>query len=172
MGKLASTLLVVAGAIWTLGMGWLSANIGLALSRAGDAPLVAKAADAPAERWLRLEDAAPRCETRAVSKGYTFYLAAPSAGGAPFVVQRAGDVPCAPGPLEGGFVPGTYTRDFLQKRFGVAFAAEGELRIFTEALAPSHLKSSLARTLLFLSLGVLVLVLGLRALKRLRAARP
>lgn len=171
MGKLASTLLIAAGAIWTLGMGWLSANIGLALSRSGDAPLVAEAADAPAERWLRLEDAEPRCETRTVSKSHTFYLAVPKAGGAPFVVQRAGDVPCAAGPLEGGFVPGTYTREFLQKRFGVAFAGEGELRIFTEALSRSYLKSSLARTLVFLSLGLLVLVLGLRSLKRLRAAR-
>jgi hypothetical protein len=44
MGKLASTLLVAAGAIWTLGMGWLAANIGVALSRAGDAPLAVSAA--------------------------------------------------------------------------------------------------------------------------------
>ena len=77
MGKLASTLLVAAGAVWTLGMGWVATNIGVALSRSGDAPLVVKGgADAPAERWLKLEDAEARCDTRAVSKSYTFFLAA------------------------------------------------------------------------------------------------
>jgi hypothetical protein len=171
MGKLASTLLVAAGAIWTLGMGWLAANIGVALSHAGDAPLAVSAAEAPAERWLRLEDAEPRCDTRTVSKSYTFFLAAPKSGGAPFVVQRAGDVPCEAGPLEGGFIPGTYTRDFLRKRFGVSFAGEGELRVFTEAMSPRYLKSSLTRALVFLAMGFLVFVLGLRAMKRARSAR-
>jgi hypothetical protein len=171
MGKLASKLLVAAGAIWTLGMGWLAANIGVALSRAGDAPLVAKAADAPAERWVRLEDAALRCDTRAVSKNYTFFLAAPKGGGAPFVVQRAGDVACEAGPLEGGFIPGTYTREFLQKRFGVSFEEQGELRVFTEALSPRQLKGSLTRTIAFLAMGFLVFLLGLRAMRRARAPR-
>jgi hypothetical protein len=172
MGKLASTLLVAAGAIWTLGMGWLAVNIGTALSRAGDAPIVVKGGvDAPAERWLRLEDVEPRCDTRVVSKSYTFFLAAPKGGGEPFVVQRAGDVPCEAGPLEGGFIPGTYTRDFLHKRFGVRFDGQGELRVFTEAISPRHLKSSLARALVFLAMGFLVFVIGLRTMKRARAAR-
>lgn len=169
MGKLASTLLVAAGVVWTLGMGWLAMNIGVALSRSGDAPIVVKAgADAPPERWLRLEGVEPRCDTRAVSKSYTFFLAAPAGGGEPFVVQRAGDVPCEAGPLEGGFIPGTYTRDFLQKRFGVRFDGEGELRVFTEAISPRYLKTSLARALVFLAIGFLVFVLGLRAMKRAR----
>jgi hypothetical protein len=172
MGKLASTLLVAAGAVWTLGMGWLATNIVVALSRSGDAPIAVKGgADAPAERWLRLEHVEPRCDTRAVSKSYTFFLAAPNGGGEPFVVQRAGDVPCEAGPLEGGFIPGMYTRDFLQKRFGVRFEGEGELRVFTEAMSPRYLKASLARALVFLAVGFLVFVLGLRAMKRARAPR-
>ncbi|WP_242343971.1 hypothetical protein [Anaeromyxobacter terrae] len=168
MGKLASTLLVAAGAIWTLGTGWLAANIGLALSRAAAAPLVVKVAEAPAERWVRLEDAEPRCDTRAVSKSYTFFLAAPRGGGAPFVVQRVGDVPCEAGALEGGFVPGTFTRDFLQKRFGVNLPTDGEVRIFTEALSPGYLKAALGRMLLFLAMGFLVFIVGLRAMRRAR----
>ncbi len=170
MGKLASTLLVAAGAVWTLGTAWFAANIGIALSRTADAPLAARAADAPGERWVRLEDVEPRCDTRATSRNYTFFLAAPKGGGAQFVVQRVGDVPCQAGPLEGGFAPGTYTRDFLQKRFGVSLPGEGEVRIFTEALSPGYLKAALGRMLLFLAMGFLVFVVGLRAMKRARSS--
>ena len=83
-------------------------------------------------------------------------------------MQRAGDVPCEAGPLEGGFIPGTYDREFLRKRFGVSFAGEGELRVFTEAMSPRYLKSSLTRAVVFLAMGFLAFVLGLRAMKRAR----
>src|SRR5512133_3538489 len=103
MRKLTSGLLVLVGALWTLRVAPLVASTGAAYFRAGAAPAAAKVADAPQERWIRLEDAKVSCETRSVRRGFTYFLADAVQGGAPFVVQLSGDVRCEEAAFDGGF---------------------------------------------------------------------
>jgi hypothetical protein len=166
MGKLGSRLLVLAGALWTLGMGWVVVNAGGAYFRAGDAPVPAKVADAPQERWIQLEDAKPHCETRTVQRGFTYFLADAPQGGAPFVVQLSGDVPCEGAAIDGGFIPGRFSRPWLKEKLGLELPGEGELRFFTQALSPRYLRGVLVKTVAFLVAGLAVLAIGIRSLRR------
>jgi hypothetical protein len=169
MGKLASGLLVFAGGIWTIGMAWVAANALSAYMRAGDAPAVVKVADAPEKRWVKLEDARVRCDTRKVQGGFTYFVAdAPQAE--PFLAQLSGDVPCDAAQLDGGFIPGRFTKDWLKGKIGVDLPIERDVRLFTTALAPAYLKGVLFRTIAFLIVGLAVLAIGIRSLRR--ASRP
>lgn len=169
MGKVASGLLVFVGVLWTVGIGWVAANTAVAYWRMGESPQVVSVADAPEIRWVRLEGARLRCETRTPHKEFTYYFAEDGAGQHPFVVQFSGDVPCEQAVLEGGFVPGRFTRAFLEERYGVKFPGEGDVRLFTQALAKPFLRKLLLQTLALLLPGVLSLLVGLRAMKRARA---
>jgi hypothetical protein len=169
MGKLASGLLILAGAVWTIGMAWVTSNALSAYVHAGDAPAVVKVADAPERRWVKLEDARVRCDTRKVQGGFTYFLAeAPQ--GEPFLAQLSGDVPCESAQLDGGFIPGRFTRDWLKGKLGLELPIEHDVRLFTETLAPRFLKGVLFRTVAFLIAGLAVLAIGVRSLRR--AARP
>jgi hypothetical protein len=174
LGKLGSRLLVTAGALWTLGMGWVVANTAAAYLRAGDEPAAARVADAPAERWIRIEDARLRCDTRIARENFAYFLGEGADGKNPFVAQLPKETSCEGAKLEGGFIPGTFTRAWLKDRLGVELPGDGELRFFTHALAPEVLRGVLARTILLLLAGLLVLGFALRAMKRLRreAAAP
>lgn len=170
MGKLASGLLVFAGAIWAIGMAWVAANALSAYLRAGDAPAVLKVAEAPEQRWVKLEDARLRCDTRKVQGGFTYFLAeAPQ--GEPFLVQLGGDVPCDGAELDGGFIPGRFTRDWLKQKLGLDLPVDHDVRFFTQALAPRYLKGVLFRTVAFLTAGLAVLAIGIRSLRRATRAQ-
>ena len=171
MGKLASGLLIVAGAIWALGMAWVASNTLSAYLRAGDAPAVVKVADAPEKRWVKLEDARVRCDTRKVQGGFTYFVAeAPQAE--PFVAQLSGEVPCDGAQLDGGFIPGRFTREWLKQKIGIDVPVDRDVRFFTQALAPRFLKGVLFRTVGFLVAGLAVLAIGIRSLRRAGRAGP
>jgi hypothetical protein len=172
MGKVASGLLVFVGVLWMVGIGWVAANTAVAYGRTGDAPDVVAVADAPEIRWIRLEGAKVRCDTRTVHDQFTYFFAEDGRGGNPFVVQLTGDVPCEGAVLEGGFVPGRFTRAFLAERYGVKFPGEGEVRLFTQALAKPFLRKLLLQTLALLLPGALALFIGVRAARRARTEAP
>jgi hypothetical protein len=172
MGKVASGILVFVGVLWTVGIGWVAGNTAVAWFRMGAEPEVATPADAPDIRWVRLEGARLRCETRTVHREFTYFLAEGAGGANPFVVQFAGDVPCEGAVIEGGFVPGRFTRAFLQERYGVKFPGEGDVRLFTQALSKPFLQKLLLQTLALLIPGVFALFIGIRAMRRARPATP
>ncbi len=166
MGKAASTILAVVGALWTLGMAYVLATAGAAYLRTGPAPVVTKVAGAPAERWIRLEDAHLRCDTRVFRNGFTYFAGEGPQGADPFVAQLSGDRPCEGAALDGGFLPGSFTRAWVKQRFGLDVPGQGDVRLFTEALAPRFLKGVLFRTVAWFLLGVAVLAVSLRSLRR------
>jgi hypothetical protein len=166
MRKLTSGLLVLIGALWSFRVLPIAAKSGQAYFRTGSAPLPAKVAGAPDERWIRLVDGRLRCETRSVQKRFTYFLADSSEGGSPFVAQLSGDVPCEGASLEGGFIPGRYSRAWLKENLGLDVPAEGELRVFSQALSPSYLRGVFAVSVALLLGGLAVLATGLRKLRR------
>jgi hypothetical protein len=166
MGKFASGLLVVLGMIWTVVVGWVAANTAVTYFRMGQAPRVVTPAEARETDWVRLEGARLRCDSRVAKDRFTYYLADDAKGGAPFVVQFTGDEACEGATIEGGFMPGRFTRAYLAERFGVSYPGEGDLRLFTEALAKPFLRTLLLQTLALLIPGVLSLVVGVRRMKR------
>jgi hypothetical protein len=170
MGKLASGLLVLAGAILTIATAWYASHALSAYLHAGDAPAVVKVVDARDARWVKLEDARVRCETRKVQGGFTYFIAdAPQ--GEPFLAQLSGDVPCDAAQLDGGFIPGRFTRDWLKAKIGVDLPIERDVRFFSAALAPAYLKAALFRMVAFLVAGLAVLAIGIRSLRRASRAQ-
>ncbi len=166
MRKLTSGRLVLIGALWSFRVLPIAVNSGKAYFRAGSAPVPTSVAGAPDERWIRLEDARLRCETRSVQKRFTYFLAEPTQGGAPFVVQLSGDVPCEGARLEGGFVPGSYTRAWFKENLGLDVPGEGDLRLFSQALSPGYLRGIFAVSVALLVAGLAVLAVGIRKLRR------
>lgn len=141
-----------------------------ALRAAPAAPLEATVAEAPEGRWVRLADLALRCDTRVEARGSTFFLAEGGPARAPVAVHLLGGAPCPTAPLDGGFLPGKYTRAWLKETFDVAFPgadAEGpEVRLFTTTLTPEYQRKALWRLLPMLALGLLMVLVGGRGLYR------
>jgi len=170
MRKLTSGLLVLIGALWTLKVAPVVASVGGAYFRAGAAPAPAKVADAPQERWIRLEDARVRCDTRSVRRGFTYFVAdAVPGGGPPFVAQLSGDVRCEDAVLDGGFAPGRFTRSWFKQNTGLDVPGD-DLRLFSQTLSPRYLRGVLALSVALLVAGLAVLATGIGKLRR--ALRP
>jgi hypothetical protein len=172
MGKVGSRILVSAGALLTIAAGWIAFGTVMVLWRAGATPSPTTVADARDGAWVVLQDATLRCDSRIVERGATFFVGANPDGKVPFLVQLAGERGCDPAALEGVFLPGRFTRAYLKERIGVALPEGEDLKVFTESLTPKNQRALLWRTLVFVALGLLLLVPGVRALRRSRSGAP
>jgi len=138
------------------------------------APAQVAARDAQDGQWVKLTDLKVRCETRVEQRGSTFFLAT-DAGETPIALHLLGAVPCEAVTAEGGFLPGRYSRAWLEEKLGVRFPgveAEGpDVRVFSRTLAPEFQRRALLRLLPMLGLGVLMTFVGARGLYRAVRAR-
>jgi hypothetical protein len=158
-------MLAVAGAIGTLAAGSVAGRAGATLVRAPESPPRTALADARDRTYLRLEDAVLDCDTRAVRDGTTVVLGTDTAGRHPFVARLIGEIRCKDIVLEGSFLPGKFTRAFIQERMRLSLPEGEDVRLFTEAPSPRHQKHVLIRTVPWLALGILLLALGIRGLR-------
>ena len=111
------------------------------------------------------------------SRGSTFFLADGGAARTPVAVHLLGSAPCPTAPLEGGFLPGMFTRAWLREKFDVSFpgadAGGPDMRLFTSTLTPEYQRRALLRLLPLLGLGLLMAAVGGRGLYRaIRRRRP
>lgn len=167
MPRFVLWIFLAGGLLGTIFVGWRVATSAYLGFRGPATPRTFTAEGAPEREYIRLEGAVPRCETRAARDGMTFWLA--DAGEVPVLVQRMDDVPCAPGPVEGGFLPGTYDRAFLKERAGLPLPPGGDVRVFTEALTPAVQRGVVYRTLPWLVLSIALAAIGLKGVRQ-RAA--
>lgn len=140
------------------------------------APTELAARDAPDGQWVKLTDLKVRCETRVEQRGSSFFLATDGAQ-SPIAIHLLGVVPCDEVTAEGGFLPGRYTRDWLEEKLGVRFPgpdADGpEVRVFSKTISPEFQRTALLRFLPLLGLGLLMAFVGGRGVYRAtRGARP
>jgi hypothetical protein len=159
-------------AVTVVGNGW---GLFQLYRSAPAAPAPVRASEAQDGQWVKLTDLEVRCDTRVEQRGSTFFLATAGDGEAPIAVHLLGDVACDAVTTEGGFLPGRYTRDWLEEKLGVRFPggdAQGpEVRVFSRTLAPEYQRSALLRLLPMLGLGLLMWFVGARGLFRTIRAR-
>ena len=171
MGKNGSLLFLGLGLLVTVVAGQTAWHLGTALRTLGPAPRPSHVAGAPAEQWLRLDDARVSCESRQVGANATYFHAAAAGGGEPFLVQALGETSCEALVLEGGFMPERYSPESTRERLrtepppGVA-----SFRVFSQMITPGFLRGGLYRALPMLGLGLLLSGLALRAYRRAAAA--
>jgi hypothetical protein len=167
MPRFVFWVFLVAGLVGTVLLGLRTAISAYAGFRGPASPSMATADAAPERTWVRVEGLAPRCETRSTKDGVTFWLA--DGAKAPILVQRMGEVSCGPGPVDGAFLPGTFTRESLKDRIGLVLPPGEPVRVFTEALAPAIQRGIVYRALPFLVLCVALAAIGLRGVRQARA---
>jgi hypothetical protein len=160
-----SRILAVVGTIGSIATGWTAARAALALARAAP-PVPVPLAEARDGGYVRLEDAVLDCETRALRDGDTFVLGADASGGHPFLAHLVGELRCKDIVLEGSFVPGRFTRAFIDERVRVKLPDGEDVRLFEEAPSPRWQRAVLTRTAPWLALAVAALALGARGLGR------
>ncbi len=156
---------MVAGSVGTLATGWVAGGAAAALVRHPAPPPRVALSRAPAESYLRLDDAVLDCDTRAVRDGSTLVLGADPSRAHPFVAQLVGEVRCKDIVLEGSFRPGHFTRAYFQQRHRLPLPDGEDVRLFTEAPSPRYQKDRLTRTVPRLALAVLILALGIRGIR-------
>lgn len=167
--KLAAFLLLFAGGLGALATGGIVGSALGTLLHAPKTPAASTVAEAPAGGWVVLSDAAVRCDTRVAKTNATFFLATDRAGAHPFLVELVGkDIPCekAQARLDGAFAGTTVDAKWVREKVGIAAPEGTPLRIFTQVLTPSFQKQVLLRALPWFGLCVLLVVLGLRRLRR------
>jgi len=171
MGKNGSLLLVGLGLLVTTIAGQSAYRLGAMLRELDPAPRPTRVAGAPANAWLRLEDALVSCPSRQAGANATYFHASAADGTEPFLVQALGDTRCESLVLEGGFLPDRYTPEGARERLrtepppGVA-----SFRVFSQMISPSFLRSGLYRALPMLGLGLVMTLVAFRAHRRAVAA--
>lgn len=170
MGKLGSLLFVGLGLLVTVVAGQAAWQVGSSLRGLGDAPAAATVANAPPNTWLRLEDAAVRCETRRSVANATYFDATSRDGKETFLFQGLGEVSCESAKLEGGFLPGRYTGEWVQTKLKVEPPPGSDFRIFSQMLTPEFLRKALYTSLPMLALGLLMTFVAFRTYRRALAA--
>lgn len=170
MGKLGNRILVAVGVLVLVVSGYLAMGTLTVIRRMGSAPARTTVAAAKDGAWVALEDATLRCDTRVVQHGATFFVGSDRAGQVPFLAQLAGDRGCDAAALDGVFLAGRFTRAFLRERLKISLGDGEDLRVFTQSLAPPNQRALLYRTLPWMIVGVALVVIAIRRLRRARAA--
>jgi hypothetical protein len=162
-------VLITLGVLAILASGWAIGGAAVTLLGAAPSPRPSTVAVARPKEWVRLEDVALSCESRVFRNGTTFFLAAASSDGEPFVVQLLGDVACADAKVEGAFSPEHFPRETFEKNAGLTVPPElAKIRFFSEGYGPAYQKLVLTRMLPLLALGGLLVILGVRGARRSR----
>ncbi len=166
MGTMTLRLLVAVGiffSVITAGFAWYSAR---ALWLSPSAPQHATVADAPANRWVVLDDAVLDCRSEKVRPRYTLVRASDRSGAHPFVAQLSGRNTCAEAsahPLDGAFI-GRFSRMFLAVRQDFSLPPGEDVAVFSQFEAPPYLRRALLWRLTWFGLSLLVTVLAVSAL--------
>jgi hypothetical protein len=170
MGKLGSLLFVGLGLLVTVVASQAAWQVGASLRGLGDAPGVTSVANAAPNAWLRLDDAAVRCETRRTAGNATYFDAASRDGKETFLVQTLGEVKCEDVKLEGGFLPGRYTGEWVTAKLKIDPPPGSDVRIFSQMLTPEFLRKALYTSLPMVALGLLMTFVAFRTYRRALAA--
>lgn len=172
MTKFSSLLFLGLGLLVTIMAGVSLGQMLPPLLNSGEAPLHAPVAGAPAKKWLVLEDAKVRCETRSRVSGGTYFQASALDGSEPFILHVLDDVPCEAVKFEGGFLPEQYEPKEWKKRLGMdPPPGVSSFRVFSQILEPRILWRGVATAGAFLALGALMLFAAGRSYRRASANR-
>ena len=170
--KVLGWFLGILGALGVLLLAPTLGRFATVIVRSGAAPRATTVAAAPPDTWVRLTDAALRCDTRRTFEGRTTaFLAHDTAGAHPFVASFVGDLTCAQAQADvnGVFMPGTADPARLA-RVGLDVGGSKDYRFMSQALRPAAMKVALARGVALLLAAALLVVAGVAIVRRTRRA--
>jgi hypothetical protein len=121
---------------------------------AGSAPTPVAVAVAPARKWVRLTDAAVRCETVKSARGVHVAVATDAAGDHPFLTQLSDPKKCDTARTEGLFLDDRVSAARVKEAYGLDAPGDAGLRVLGPPVGWGFVALALAPVLVSLAMAL------------------